>query len=93
MTHTHTHTHRGEPRIARMIAVGVPFHGSYFDLVGLIIILYILCTYVERPATGVLFLMALLTCVRAYVCACLYIVREREIIYLSSPPLPSGRRA
>ena len=39
-THPPPYLYRGEPRIDRMVAVGVPFHGSYFALVGLFIFVY-----------------------------------------------------
>lgn len=53
---------RGEPRIARLIAVGVPFHGSYFALYAFFLILWGLCQ-VERTWLAIALLMALLWCV------------------------------
>jgi hypothetical protein len=53
------HTHRGEPRIKRLIAVGVPFHGTYFALFALFLILWMLST-IERTGLALGLLMALL---------------------------------
>lgn len=51
---------RGEERIQRLIAVGVPFHGSYLALAGLVLFLWFFSTF-KDTATGVLLLALLLS--------------------------------
>lgn len=52
---------RGEPRIHRLVAVGVPFHGSYTALAGLAVFLFLFCTYCGDATTALTCLVVLLS--------------------------------
>lgn len=52
---------RGENRIKRMIAVGVPFHGSYLALAGLVLLVALLSFCISDSRVSVPLMMAILS--------------------------------